>query len=422
MKKRFIVLLAFCVTVTLLAGTSPYTPTRIPDRIILTIKTDPATSMAVTWRTDTSVTSSKASVVVSDASPSLEDKAREFKAEYVDVESDGVIARFHSVNFTNLKPETLYAYRVGDGTHWSEWFQFTTAATSAKPFSFIFFGDAQKDNKSLWSRVVRQAYKHAPDASFQLHTGDLVNGADGGGNLDLEWAEWHHAGSFINGMIPTLATPGNHEYLNPVDPKNRKINLFWKPQFTFPENGPEGYEELTYYVDYQGVRFIFLDSYALGRSDEAARIHIDWLEKSLSDNPHKWTIVGFHHPVYSTANNRDNKRQREFVNPVLQKYNVDLVLQGHDHTYARGLSPESNDKTSGPVYVVSVSGAKMYEQNSEPWWDKGGQFTQLYQIITIDGNNLDYKSFTATGQLFDHFVLQKNKKGRSQARDLINKK
>ena len=45
-------------------------------------------------------------------------------------------------------------YRVGDGVNWSEWFHFRTASDRPEPFSFIYFGDAQTDLKSLWSRVI----------------------------------------------------------------------------------------------------------------------------------------------------------------------------------------------------------------------------------------------------------------------------
>ena len=44
---------------------------------------------------------------------------------------------FHTVRFEALQPDTLYAYRVGDGEHyWSEWIQFRTAKSEPAPFSF----------------------------------------------------------------------------------------------------------------------------------------------------------------------------------------------------------------------------------------------------------------------------------------------
>ncbi|MFM8215573.1 MAG: fibronectin type III domain-containing protein, partial [Pirellula sp.] len=53
-----------------------------------------------------------------------------------------------------LQPATKYAYRVGDGVNWSEWFQFRTASTQPEPFSFVYFGDAQNDLRTLVHLVI----------------------------------------------------------------------------------------------------------------------------------------------------------------------------------------------------------------------------------------------------------------------------
>lgn len=70
-----------------------------------------------------------------------------------------------------------------------------------------------------------------------------------------------------------------------------------------------------------------------------------------------------HHPVYSTAKNRDNTILRERFKPIFEKYGVDLVLQGHDHTYARGGLGKKR-----PVYLLSVAGPKMYESILNAGW------------------------------------------------------
>jgi hypothetical protein len=62
------------------------------------------------------------------------------------------------------------------GERWSEWFHFRTASTRAEPFSFIYFGDAQNDILSLWSRVLREGYATAPRARFMIHAGDMGPG------------------------------------------------------------------------------------------------------------------------------------------------------------------------------------------------------------------------------------------------------
>ena len=113
------------------------------ERIILTWKENPATSQAVTWRTNSAHKAAVAEIAVADASPDFEKQAQTFQATSTEFQFGEQNVYYHFVNFTNLIPDTLYAYRVGNGIYWSEWFQFRTANNQPKPFSFIYFGDAQ---------------------------------------------------------------------------------------------------------------------------------------------------------------------------------------------------------------------------------------------------------------------------------------
>jgi 3',5'-cyclic AMP phosphodiesterase CpdA len=391
-------------------------PSPMPDRIILTWAGNPATSQAVTWRTDTSVTTPVAQLAVAEGGPGFDptwakDKDRAAKLpRTVPARSRPLTtalneALYHRVNFEGLTPRTKYAYRVGDGTNWSEWFQFETPSDARQPFGFIYFGDAQNGIKTLWSRVARGAYSDMPKAKFILHAGDLVNS----GSSDTDWGEWHAAAGWINGMVPSVPTPGNHEYTGP----NGGITEHWRAQFTLPEHGPPGLGQTCYFLDVQGVRVVSLNS------NEMVSEQVPWLEWVLSNNPNRWTVVTFHHPVYSTVAGRDNKHIREAWRPVFDRFGVDLVLQGHDHTYGRtGLMREDNVLSGafhrgerGTVYAVSVSGAKMYTLGDDFRMHATAQDKQLYQLITIDGDRLRYEARTATGELFDSFVLRKRPDG-----------
>ncbi|MFN3650604.1 MAG: fibronectin type III domain-containing protein [Armatimonadota bacterium] len=385
-------------------------PLAIPDRVILTWNGDPAHSQAVTWRTDTSVERAIAQLAEATHGPEFQKSARTVEATTQPFTSDLGPAHYHSVTFAGLAPSTLYTYRVGDGTNWSEWFQFRTASEEPEPFSFIYFGDAQNDLKSLWSRVIRQAYSDDPKARFLLHAGDLINVAP----RDAEWGDWHYAGGWVNGMIPSVPTPGNHEYGRGRDLKPL-LAPHWRPTFTLPEHGPKGLEETVYYLDYQGVRIISLNS------NERQEEQIPWLERVLAENPNRWTILTFHHPLFNAAKGRENEKLRNLWQPVFDRYRVDLVLQGHDHTYARSnLMSGANvrDPEAGTVYVVSVSGPKLYNVEREPWMKRVAEDTQLYQVISIDGGRLRYQARTATGELYDAFDLLKRD---GEPNELINR-
>lgn len=392
-----------------------HAPRPLPDRIVLTWRGDPATTQAVTWRTDPTISHAVAEYAVANES------GRELKGQSVSARTEPLTtdlgqAHYHSAEFTGLTPDTLYAYRVGDGVNWSEWFHFRTASRETRRFSFVYFGDAQNDLKTHWSRVFREAFREAPRAAFTLHAGDLINNA----HRDAQWGEWHGAPAWVNATIPVVPVPGNHEYAK-LDPKDEKaprvLSLQWRPQFTLPEHGPAGLPETCYWFDYQGTRFIALNS------NERQEEQVAWLRTVLQNNPSRWTILTFHHPVFSPARNRDNAKLRDLWKPLFDEFRVDLVLTGHDHTYARSGDTTGRprvgttnvpkgynqvyDPAIGTVYVVSVSGPKMYDNSNAEWAVRAAEDTQLFQVITIDGGELHFEARTATGRLYDAFRLKK---------------
>ncbi|MHC5544002.1 metallophosphoesterase family protein, partial [Singulisphaera rosea] len=189
-----------------------------------------------------------------------------------------------------------------------------------------------------------------------------------------------------------------------------QLSGHWRAQFALPENGPAGLEETAYYLDFQGTRIVSLNS------NERREEQVGWLEGVLGKNPNRWTVVTFHHPIYSSAKDRDNKELRDLWQPTFDKYKVDIVLQGHDHTYARsglrvydnvGTGISTRDAEGGTVYVVSVSGPKMYNLDKSDWMRRAAEDTQLYQTIRIDGDRLSFEAKTATGELYDAFDLVK---------------
>ena len=398
-------------------------PTTLPDRVVLTLEGDPATEQSVTWRTDTTVASAQAQLAKAGEGPSFKSNATTVLATRNTTQRAnlGYDAVFHTARFTGLEPQTKYLYRVGDGTNWTEWYEFETAADKPEPFSFVYYGDAQNDIQEHWSRVARHAFRDAPEAKLFVHAGDLVNTSTN----DQEWGEWFRGAGWVNGMVPSIATPGNHEY------SGTNLTPYWRTQFAFPDNGPQGtgpiYDALkgtVYYTDYQGVRFISLNSNTAAVTSSLRQQFIDvqaaWLDEVLKDNPNRWSVATFHHPIFSNEPARNNPVQRAAWLPILERYGVDLVLQGHDHSYGRGNLAEGQSVQSptGTIYVVSVSGPKMYDADDSNWVENGAAVkkiltdTQLYQIISVQGSKLRYQAKTATGRLHDAFTIDKKPDGK----------
>ena len=402
-----------------------------PDRIVLTWTGNPARTQAVTWRTDNTVDVGYAELALADPSARFDLKAVRYEAVSQSLniaehdQNVPFVTRFHSVEFKGLWPDTLYAYRVGDGNQrWSEWLQFRTASTKREPVEFLYFGDAQNSVLSHWSRIMRAAFQKAPYADFSIHAGDLINRA----HRDQEWAEWFKAGGWAHGMIPSIVVPGNHEYDELTDAdQEKRLSLQWGPQFALPRysNLPESLEETVYYIDYQGVRIVAMNS------NREIETQTKWLEKVLSRNPNRWTVLTFHHPIFSSGDGRDNSRNRASWKPIIEKHDVDLVLQGHDHTYARGhvhirMMDTQDESQVGPIYVNSVSGSKMYEFMEGGWdvyrpegvvLDRKAENTQFFQVIRIEGMSLVYKAYMANGELYDAFELRKERDGSRSMRD-----
>lgn len=403
-------------------------PSKDPDRIILTFNGDPATSRAVTWRTTTDVDKAFAQIAVATENSKFTDQAVTINAKTEPFDlgtykgNTTLVVNYHSVTFSDLTPGTTYAYRVGDGeNHWCEWIQFKTAESSYSPTQFVYFGDAQNDVLSHWSRVIRSAYQKAPNASFVVHAGDLINNA----HRDQEWAEWFKAGGFIHSQWTAIPVLGNHEFrpLKQFAPK--QLSIQWRPQFTLPvekDLNPELHETV-YTIDYQDVRIIVLNS------NNFKDIQTSYLEEKLKNSNAKWNIITCHHSIFSPAKGRNFQFAREHWKPLLDKYNVDLVLNGHDHTYARGHVPlrttyKNKKDALGTIYVTSVSGPKQYNQDSEQMktymtegyqLEKTAEQIQFFQVITINDDTLEYVAYTALGDEYDRVVISKNfKNGRKK--------
>ncbi|MEO0338643.1 MAG: metallophosphoesterase, partial [Bacteroidota bacterium] len=161
------------------------------------------------------------------------------------------------------------------------------------------------------------------------------------------------------------------------------------------------------------IRIISLNTMAFTVSKTAARLQTEWLKEVLMMNPQKWTIVMMHHPVYSSTTGRKNEDFSHTLVPLFEKYHVDLVLQGHDHSYGRGsmeIVASNSNQIKGPIYVVSVSGPKMYRSGLGDWMQRGAANIQLYQLITVKEDLLHFEAYTVTGTIYDAFELQKGRK------------
>lgn len=384
-------------------GVVRYAPSGFPDRIVATPMQDASTGFSVSWRTDATVDVAVLEIAVARESPDQWDgnvPPRQVMASTRALATDNGVAHHHHAAVDGLQPGTLYAWRVQGDRTWSPWRQLRTAAPAGTPLEFLYIGDTQNKNASLVTRVMHEAVRHAPQSNLVLFAGDLVSEAID----DDEWGEWFDA----TGPLATMAfapAPGNHEFFQEFKdtPQERRVlGAQWTHHFALPGNGAADVEATTYWFDYQGIRFAVVDGTSALDLD-AGPAQARWLDEALSTNPNRWSIVLIHQPFYSPRANRVNAEIREYLQPVIERNRVDLVLQGHDHVYGR----RSGEAGLTPVYTVSVAGPKQYRLSPEA---KGtmspvGEDTQLFQVLRLEGDRLSYEARTVTGRLYDAFAL-----------------
>lgn len=118
-------------------------------------------------------------------------------------------SRFWRAKLDSLKPETDYLFRIGNNQEWTEWQHFRTPAKAFKPFSILYFGDAQNDIKTDVAPLFNQAFQHIANAQKVIHEGDMI---DRSTHAAEAWHDWLNALGAVASSINQFVTPGNHEY------------------------------------------------------------------------------------------------------------------------------------------------------------------------------------------------------------------
>lgn len=187
---------------------------------------------------------------------------------------------------------------------------------------------------------------------------------------------------------PVIVAPGNHEYSKGV---HRELSPVWEKAFEHPHNGPEGVPGVQYYIDFDQVRFIVMDTNPLDRLVYLTRM-LTWLREAMYTAGNRYIIVMMHHPVLSVAKGRFNSLIYSTFRHALGE--ADLVIAGHDHSYMR----------KGGFVVSNISGAPKKQQfrytpdviATEP----------VYSIIKAD-SCLTFKVYRfSDGQIIDSLYVK----------------
>jgi len=308
------------------------------------------------------------------------------KNEKTEIFTASVTDTIFRVVITNLTPNAEYFYRIA-GTS-DKFSTFKTLSPERKNYSFGVLGD-NRTRPDEFKKVVAEIIKH--DMDFVIHTGDLLTK---GTKLDEWYSQWFTPGRPLLEKAPVIIAWGNHEH--PWDEKSY-LNVFYPDRSQFKSKG---------YFSFQNgnVLFIHINTYEPFKPGTEQYV---WLEEKLKTCKLPFIVAALHVAAFTGAGHTkggDVKDVRKFVVPLLGKYNVSLVVSGHDHVYDRSKYAET-------TYVISGgAGAPLYDPKTylNPFSVKAKKSLN-YMIFSPSVSNITANAYDIEGNVIDSFSLSPRK-------------
>lgn len=232
---------------------------------------------------------------------------------------------------TDLKPDTDYAYRVGnDLTGWSEIYCINGNDPDDKSFSFIAVGDPQVNSDvdgETWNISLEKAKNwFGEDIEFMISLGDQTNAGDSESQFD-DFAYPDYLRS-----TPIITINGNHD-----DWASNYSDHFTYTDVDSATSTRAGVYSGNYWTAHDGMLIIVLNF-----QYESEASHIAYTEKAINEykaahGDPVWTVVAFHDSLFSGADSRylDTNEKRDTFSTAFSELGVDAVFMGHDHIYTR---------------------------------------------------------------------------------------
>lgn len=279
------------------------------------------------------------------------------------------------VTVTGLTESTTYYYQVSnDGSSWSEAEKLVTGDTSA--YTMLYVGDPQIGSSGNaahdafnWNETLNAALEQNSGVDFILSAGDQTEksaqNANENKDVEVEYAGYLSADALQN--IPVATAIGNHE----------ASGAYYGYHFYNPNESDLGSTAAggDYYFSYGKTLFIVLNSNNTNQEE-----HRQLMQQAIdSDKDATFRIVMFHHDIYGAGQphaNSDGAQLRTVFAPLMDEFNIDVCLTGHDHSYSRtyqildGVAIDYDVTDGGTVtdpqgtlYMTanSASGSKYYD-------------------------------------------------------------
>ena len=303
----------------------------------------------------------------------------------------------NKVTVTGLENSKKYFYSYGTNGNWSEAIEINTQNT--EKFSFILVGDPQigsslkntatgeseamGQDKSVrndtfnWNNTLNKALSLFPNTSFMISAGDQISIRNKKATTEealvyteneIEYAGYLSPDALKS--LPTATTLGNHDAIS--------------GNYSYHFNNPNASELGStvgggnYYYTYGNTLFINLNT-----NNRNITEHKKFIEEAVnSAKDSTWRVVTLHQDIYGSgehSNEPEIVELRYSLVPIFEENNIDLVLTGHDHTYAR-----SKILKGGVMDEEKFISEEDYEAFFEEEFESG------YENLVTDKTYLEY--------------------------------
>ncbi len=316
-------------------------------------------------------------------------------------------ATFHRVTLTGLFAGTRYYYTVDTLSPSGEYY-FETAPPSGKKrktriWVISDFGQSNVGDNPARDKTIER-WRIFNDESYHA---DLVLSLGDQTEDDLqEQLTQSYFGQLEPVLVnsPLYTIEGNH------DDHDNFVNYY--ATFSTPEHGQAGgypSESRDYYsFDYGNIHVVGLST----EIDDINGAQLSWLKNDLQNlnrDSTDWLIACLHRPFHSggyhtTDESSTAQKQRDYWLTELEKYGVDLVLQGHNAIYERSfLLDNLIGKSTDLTYDNIIDRGNGREDGDGPYY-KGSGLNPHQGTIFIEvapggdavTNNAEYQIFSTT--------------------------
>ena len=180
-------------------------------------------------------------------------------------------------------------------------------------------------------------------------------------------------------------------------------------------------DELFYSFDFQNIHFVTISPY---EPYTKGTEQYDFLENDLriasNDTNIDWIIFWLHYPIYF-SNAENGYSDLVILHDILEKYNVDLVLQANFHAYERTMPISLENKMldnsrcdyndpNGPIFVsVGTGGHSHIHLKDKFEWSivQNNNDYGFLDLKILNDNRLIGLFITNDGKIFDTFSISK---------------